>query len=223
LNLESGLWAIPHNDNDEIDLEQVAKIVEHAGGETSMRVVGRADADDVEQHVRLWRACERVWDDFFTELDRLTIRITAGTGAAASHHEELQRLREAFGELLVTDLVGSDGSIRAAVRLEHLADALGDLPGRDVDAPRRTRVAVSVVGGWSLDDGNCRYVLGLQPTPTTAWDRALRDFEASMYAPASRPSIRHGAVAVACPGRERDAAVRAVQRRVTLFERYLTD
>jgi hypothetical protein len=223
LNLESGLWAIPHHEHDGVDVERVVRIIEGAGGEISMRVVGSADVDDVEQHVRLWRECERVWDDFFTELDRLTIRVTAGAGTPASHHDELQRLRVAFGELLVTDLVGSDGSTRAAVRLERVADALDDLPGLRVGAPRTPRVTVSVGAGWALDDGTSRYVLALRPTPTVAWDRALRDFEVSMYAPSTRPSVRHGAVVTTCPAHERDGVVGALQERVALFERYLTD
>lgn len=223
LNLQSGLWAVPQTDNEGVDLAPVVRLIEGAGGSTSTTVVGSAEIDDIEQHVGLWRACERVWDDFFTDLDRLTIRVSAGAGSVAAHHEDLQRLREEFGTLLARDLVGSDGSTRAAVRLERVADGLGDRVDPDAGASGRNRVIVSETAGWSLDNGNARHVLVLRPTPTASWDRSLREFEATVYAPTSRPSIRHGAVSLTCAGRELEAVAGSVRDRVANFERYISD
>jgi hypothetical protein len=218
--LDAGVWAIPHTDRGSVDLGVVDDLVARAGGQTDCDAVGSASIGDIERHLLLARTCERVWDEFLLDADRLAVRVSAGVGDSGEHHHALLHLRERFGSLLASDLVGSDASTRAAMRLDAVSDAVHERCDAEPAGGPGPRVRVVVRAGWALDDGSARYVLALQPTPALAWERAFERFEAAVYAPdPARISLRHGASAVACSPADLHEKVRAVQERVRHFER----
>jgi hypothetical protein len=162
-----------------------------------------------------------MWDGFFSALDGLTVRAGAGAGGAEDHRRDLDRLRSSFGELLASDLVGSDASERAALRLDSIAAALVDT---DEEPTRRATHAVCGGARWLRDDGTARLVLTLRPTPSVAWERGFAEFERAVYLSASsRPKLRHGTVVLACRPPEVAAATDALQRRVDTYRSALAD
>jgi hypothetical protein len=165
-----------------------------------------------------------MWDEFFSALDGLTVRIGAGPGDVRSHRRDLDAMRTSYGELLARDLVGSDACERAALRLDNLAAVVTEPAVVEQPPRRQTRHSVHVDAGWMLDDGTARFVLTLQPTPSLAWERGFVEFERAVYLSAgSRPKVRHATVQLACPPPDVAAAVDSLQGRVDTYRCALAD
>jgi hypothetical protein len=108
------------------------------------------------------------------------------------------------------------------MRLEALAEAVCSLHPSADDVTAGGRVSVDIDGGWALDDGTARYVLGLRPTPTVEWERALRAFEHATFTPStSRRPIHNAVVSLVCSPDEIGAEAEELERRVGLFTRSL--
>jgi hypothetical protein len=216
LNLGQGLWAVPHDQRDRCDLAEVVDLVEAAGGTTTRTVVGTDDMSEVELHVRLWRACERVWDDLFAELDRLTIRAAGGGELAPDLVAALEAARERFGSLLAADLVGSDAAERAAHRLDaltrvHQADVADPL------APARSQLVLE--SSWRRDDGRARCVMVTRPIPSVRWCHAFAEFETAIYRPSNdRPPLQHGAFVLTCEPSDIDRGQQSIAARIHRFD-----
>lgn len=227
INLDQAEWAVPHRGSSAPDLEAARRVIDHAGGSWWCEEVGSSSADHLEAQLRLRRRCDRLWDDVVAALDGVAVRLGAPDRDVAWLQDEIRRLREQFAVLLAADVVESDASGRASARLQALAEAVTSLErplgggdaGVGIDADV-ARWSVHVGGGWMLDDGTARYVLGVRPTPTLGWERALEHFERTTFtATTSRPMPRNGVVAVTCAPERIVLEAEALGHRIELFVR----
>ena len=221
LNLQYGVWALPHGrDHDRLDA-LFARIRE-VGGEVSASVVGRRSLEDLELQGRLTHSCERLWDAFFNDADLLVSRLAAGTTPPEDGLASLDGLRASFAAIIVRDLIGSEAAGRASARLDACAAAV--LAGGDAPDVRdgRVRRRVEVVATWMLDDGDLRGAAQITPFPSVIWERAFEDFEARLYRPsARRVPVRHGTLTWTCTVDGLDASLASLDARLAHFDRYL--
>jgi hypothetical protein len=235
LTLGQGTWAIPHRDGHPPDLERALSHIHAAGGEAWVHEVQNADANDLRLQSRLQASCERLWDGFFNEADRVAFTAHDDPATAAEH---LTELRRDYARLLRRDVLISQAARRAERRLDDLvvligARALGATPAAPVAAdaepsPAPTirsaslRRSVSATSVLELADGRVRAILCVEPAVDADWEQAFNEFERFAYAPdPERLPLRHNTITVVSTRADVEEHERAARRRVARFEAYL--
>ena len=233
LNLQYGVWALPHG-RDQDRLESLFARIRAAGGEVSAAIVGRETLDDIELQSRLTRACDRLWDAFFNDADLLASKLAQGEIGDSERHAALDDLRSSFATVMVRDVIGSEAAGRASVRLDTFLAEILDAPdptdhrtdgahlADPVDGSCAARHGIEVVATWMLENGDLRGAARVAPYPTARWERAFEDFEARLYKPsARRVPVRHGTLTWTCAPDALESALASLDARLAHFRRSL--
>ena len=214
VNVQRGLWAVPHGRDGRADLDPLVSRLLSVGATVGLHTVG---PDDVELLASLTAACERLWTGFLVAADRLTDRLVSQAGDDGVG--DLSSLQDRFARTLADDLAQSPAIDLAAQRLDELKWIEANIHRRLMVEPTRPyRPTVEVVSTLALDDGTLRAVARLTPSPPPSWERGLAEFESATYrTDAGRTALRHGTVVVAGTQDEIVATLTRLNDRITRF------
>jgi hypothetical protein len=218
LCLQRTIWAVPHGESGEPPLGSLLDIVSAGGGQARVHPVDGTAPEDVPLERRLADTCERLWDGFFNDVDRLAVRLDEGVRGGPGICV-FEALRERYVGTLVQDIIGSDASERAWRRLRSCGDVLTG-EGVEIDPDECYRAhALETIAAVAGTDGRQRYLVAVVPLPTDGWERAFQRFEAYTYRPdATRIPLERGMFSFRCSTDERPGAMRRLAGRLERFE-----
>jgi hypothetical protein len=220
VNIHRGLWAVPQGPGADASLDAVVSRLRGSGAIVEMHPVTGDAPDADELHSRLVAACERLWSAFFSAADRLA----DGPGPRGDERgvvgpgRGLHALHGLFAQTLALDLAQSPAIARAVRRLDDLEWIEANVRRADAPAPAAFATEVSVVSTVMLHDGSLRAVARLTPAPPPWWERAMAEFEATVYRPdPDRAPVRHGTTVLTGTPDNLSRALAHVEERIARF------
>lgn len=219
LNVRQRTWAVAERADEHERLAELTERVCLGGGAASLDRVGHDTPTDDDLQSRLDRACERLWDDFFSAAESSPALLQPDAHPSAERRAAIQELRARFAATTARDIVGSEAGRRADARLSALTTDLHGSGEPDPDIrPHARAPRVHLATSWALCGGATHFVARLEPLPDAWWDEAFAQFEAYVYLPSpDRVPLRHGTFTATAPAGEVAARVADLDARVQRF------